>query len=158
MIAVKNHKNKNVTHLNTYSDNKTLDNIRQYKRNKFVRMRTTGIVFVGLILIALASLPLINNLRATKEYNQVHAQVVDELDDLETERNELEYQVGLLEDEEYIAKLARQELNVSKPNEILINIPEKEETTPEEDENTEEEASETNEDWNIIKTEKELSE
>jgi Septum formation initiator len=146
MIAVKNHKNKNVTHLNTYSDNKTLDNIRQYKRNKFVRMRTTGIVFVGLILIALASLPLINNLRATKEYNQVHAQVVDELDDLETERNELEYQVGLLEDEEYIAKLARQELNVSKPNEILINIPEKEETTPEEDENTEEEASETNED------------
>jgi cell division protein DivIC len=146
MIAVKNHKNKNVTHLNTYSDNKTLDNIRQYKRNKFVRMRTTGIVFVGLILIALASLPLINNLRATKEYNQVHAQVVDELDDLETERNELEYQVGLLEDEEYIAKLARQELNVSKPNEILINIPEKEETTPEEDEKTEEEASETNED------------
>lgn len=146
MIAVKNHKNKNVTHLNTYSDNKTLDNIRQYKRNKFVRMRTTGIVFVGLILIALASLPLINNLRATKEYNQVHAQVVDELDDLETERNELEYQVGLLEDEEYIAKLARQELNVSKPNEILINIPEKEETTPEEGENTEEEASETNED------------
>ncbi|HLR88115.1 MAG TPA: septum formation initiator family protein [Atopostipes sp.] len=143
---MKNHKNKNVTHLNTYSDNKTLDNIRQYKRNKFVRMRTTGIVFVGLILIALASLPLINNLRATKEYNQVHAQVVDELDDLETERNELEYQVGLLEDEEYIAKLARQELNVSKPNEILINIPEKEETTPEEDENTEEEASETNED------------
>ena len=146
MIAVKNHKNKNVTHLNTYSDNKTLDNIRQYKRNKFVRMRTTGIVFVGLILIGLASLPLINNLRATKEYNQVHAQVVDELDGLETERNELEYQVGLLEDEEYIAKLARQELNVSKPNEILINIPEKEETTPEEDENTEEEASETNED------------
>lgn len=146
MIAVKNHKNKNITHLNTYSDNKTLDNIRQYKRNKFVRMRTTGIVFAGLILIALASLPLINNLRATKEYNQVHAQVVDELDDLETERNELEYQVGLLEDEEYIAKLARQELNVSKPNEILINIPEKEETTPEEDENTEEEASETNED------------
>ena len=145
MIAVKNHKNKNVTHLNTYSDNKTLDNIRQYKRNKFVRMRTTGIVFVGLILIALASLPLINNLRATKEYNQVHAQVVDELDVLENERKELEYQVGLLEDEEYIAKLARQELNVSKPNEILINIPEKEETTPEEDENTEE-ASETNKD------------
>lgn len=145
MIAVKNHKNKNVTHLNTYSDNKTLDNIRQYKRNKFVRMRTTGIIFVGLILIGLASLPLINNLRATKEYNQVHAQVVDELDVLENERKELEYQVGLLEDEEYIAKLARQELNVSKPNEILINIPEKEETTPEEDENTEE-ASETNED------------
>lgn len=146
MNAVKKDKNKNVTHLNTYSENKTLDNIRQYKRNKFVRMRTTGIIFVGLILIVLASLPLINNLQATKEYNQVHAQVLDELDDLENERKELEYQVGLLEDEEYIAKLARQELNVSKPNEILINIPEKEEITSEEDENTEEEASETSKD------------
>ena len=33
-----------------------------------------------------------------------------------------------LEDEEYIAKLARHELNVSKPNEILINLPEEEST------------------------------
>jgi len=140
---VKNKKRKNITHLDTYSTDKTLDNIRQYKRSKFVRMRTGGIIFVGTILIGLASLPLIKNTRATNEYTQVHAQVVTELEELENEREQLEYQVGLLEDEEYIAKLARQELNVSKPNEILINIPEKEETKSEEDENAEEETPET---------------
>lgn len=140
---MKNKKRKNITHLDTYSTDKTLDNIRQYKRSKFVRMRTGGIIFVGTILIGLASLPLIKNTRATNEYTQVHAQVVTELEELENEREQLEYQVGLLEDEEYIAKLARQELNVSKPNEILINIPEKEETKSEEDENAEEETPET---------------
>lgn len=140
---MKNKKNKNITHLDTYSNDKTLDNIRQYKRNKFVRMRTGGIIFVGTILIGFASLPLINNLRATDEYTQVHAQVVTELEELENEREQLEYQVGLLEDEEYIAKLARQELNVSKPNEILINIPEQEETKSEKSEDAEEETTET---------------
>ena len=34
-----------------------------------------------------------------------------------------------MEDEEYIAKLARHELNVSKPNEILINLPEEEQSS-----------------------------
>lgn len=125
---MKNKKDENITHLNTYSINKTLDNIRQYKRNKFVRFRTTGIILTGMVLIGFASIPLIKNLQATENFNQVYAQAITDLEDLETERERLEYQVGLLEDEEYVAKLARQELNVAKPNEILINIPEKEET------------------------------
>ena len=125
---MKNKENKNITHLNTYSINKTLENIRQYKRNKFVRVRTSAIIFVGIVLIAVASMPLVKNLQATDNFNHVYAQAVTNLEDLETERENLEYKVGLLEDEEFIAKLARQELNVAKANEILINIPEKEET------------------------------
>ena len=128
MIAVKNKEKKNITHLNTYSINKTLENIRQYKRDKFVRVRTSAIIFAGIVLIGFASIPLVRNLQAADNFNHVHAQAMTKLEDLEENRESLEYKVGLLEDEEYIAKLARQELNVAKPNEILINIPEKEET------------------------------
>jgi len=142
-MAVKKHKKDNVTHLNTYSFNKTLESIRQYKRTKFVRFRTSAIILIGMVLIGFASLPLINNLKATSEYNQVHAEFISELEELEKEREQLEYQVGLLEDEEYIAKLARQEFNVSKPNEILLNLPEKEETEVEEDDTAQEENEES---------------
>ena len=117
---------KNIAHLNNYSINKTLDMIRQSKRKKFVRIRT-GIIFgIGLVLIGVAGFPLIDNTQKTDEFNQLHVEASETLEELEQEQKELEYQVGLLEDEEYIAKLARDELNLSKPHEVLINLPEEE--------------------------------
>ena len=128
---MKNKLNENITHLNNYSINKTLENIRQYKRKKFVRMRTGLILVTGLTLVGIAGLPLLNNQQKTDEFTQLYAVAASSLEELEQEKEALDYQVGLLEDEEYIAKLARHELNVSKPNEILINLPE-EETSEEE--------------------------
>lgn len=128
---MKNNVNKNITHLNDYSINKTLDNIRQYKRKKFVRVRTGLILVAGLTLVGIAGLPLLNNQQKTDEFNQLYAVAASNLEELEQEKESLEYQVALLEDEEYIAKLARHELNVSKPNEILINLPEEESTVEE---------------------------
>ena len=138
---MKNNVNKNITHLNDYSINKTLDNIRQYKRKKFVRVRTGLILVAGLTLVGIAGLPLLNNQQKTDEFNQLYAVAASNLEELEQEKESLEYQVALLEDEEYIAKLARHELNVSKPNEILINLPEEEST----DEETKNEVIEENE-------------
>lgn len=132
MIALMDKEKKNITHLNEYSINKTLVNIRQSKRKKFVRIRTSIILGVGLVLIGVAGLPLLNNTQKTTEFNQLHAQAASNLETLEEERQALEYQVDLLEDEEYIAKLARQELNLSKSNEILINLPEEEAVDSEE--------------------------
>lgn len=125
---MKNNKKENITHLNTYSINKTLENIRNYKRKKTIRMRTSAILLSGVVLIGLASLPVLNNMQATERFQADHVQAAEELNYLENEKEQLAYQVGLLEDEEYIAKLARKELNLSKPNEILINIPEEEAT------------------------------
>ena len=95
-------------------------------------MRTGVILTVGLALIGITGLPLLNNKQSTDEFNQLHAQAASDLEELEEERQALEYQVGLLEDEEYVAKLARQELNLSKSDEVLINLPEEEEVDPEE--------------------------
>lgn len=144
LSVLKNKKNTNITHLNKYSINKTLENIRQYKRKKFVRLRAGVITVAGLVLIGIAGLPLLNNNQETLEFNQLHAKAANDLKELEQERQELEYQVGLLEDEEYIAKLARKELNLSQPNEILINLPEEEAVDAKEvEQNNEEEENES---------------
>lgn len=138
---MKTENTKNITHLNNYSINKTLENIRQHKRKKFVRVRTGIILVTGLVLIGMTGLPLIENMQKTEEYNQLYVEAASNLETLETEKEQLEYKVALLEDEEYIAKLARQELNLSKPNEILINLPEEENSSEsnEETNNNEEE-------------------
>lgn len=128
-----------VTPLNNYTVSKTLDNIRQHKRKKLVRVRSAIILGVGLLIIGFVSLPLYNNMNKTGELNQVHDEVEADLLALEREKAALEYEVGLLEDENYIAKLARKELNLSKPNEILINLP-KEDTNQDTEEEELEEA------------------
>lgn len=128
---MKNKESKNITHLNNYSMNKTLENIRQYKRKKIVRIRTGIILAAGLVLIGITGMPLLDNIQKTEEYQLLHVEAKSTLENLALEKEQLEYQVALLEDEEYIAKLARQELNLSKPNEILINLPE--ETASEDD-------------------------
>lgn len=117
-------KKTNITHLNQYTSNKTLDNIRQVKRKKFVRIRTGIILACGIVMIGFAGLPLINNTQKTNEMNELYTEAATDFETLEEERKALEYQVGLLEDEEYVAKLARKELNLSQEHEILINLPE----------------------------------
>lgn len=121
---MRKNQNNNVTHLNSYSYNKTLENIRRFKHKRFVRIRMGIILACGIALIGITSLPSINNTRKTTEINKQYVEATNKLEDLQNERKQMEYQVGLLEDEEYIAKLARKDLNLSKENEILINLPE----------------------------------
>lgn len=120
-------KKAKITELNNYSKTKTLYHIRSVKRKKAVRRRATVIVIMGAFLIGLASLPILKNIQATGEYEEQAVEIAAELKEVEAEKKKMEYRVSLLEDEEYIAKLARKELNYSKANEILINLPELEE-------------------------------
>lgn len=115
---------KKVTELNTYSKNHTLEHIRYYKRKKTIRRRLTATIILGLALIILASLPIFKNIQAAAKYEQEAIELADTLEATENKKQELEYEVALLEDEEYLAKIARKELNLSKVNEILINLPE----------------------------------
>ena len=133
-----NDNDSNVTPLNDYSVSKTLENIRQYKRKKLVRVRSTIILGIGFLIIGFVSLPLYNNMNKTEELNQIHAEAEEDLQALERQKAALEYEVGLLEDENYIAKLARKELNLSKPNEILINLPKEDSDVDIEEEESEE--------------------
>lgn len=132
-------KNKKITELHDYSKNNTLQNIRLSKRRIAVRRRATVIVIGGLFLIGLNGLPAYKNIQATGEFEEQAIELAKELEKTEAAKKELEYQVSLLEDEEYIAKLARKELNLAKENEILINIPEIEEAEEEVEDESESE-------------------
>lgn len=139
-------KNNKVTNLRDYSTTHTLETIRQSKRRRKVRRRATAITFFGLLVIGLSALPVVKNLNASEQYEKQSVVLTKELEAVEQTKKELEYQEALLEDDEYIAKLARKELNLSKPNEILINIPEEEvDADSEEDIEETEEAEETEE-------------
>ena len=125
--------NKKITQLNSYSIDNTLENIRIYKRKKTVRRRLTAIVIVGLSLIVLVSIPILRNLKLTNNFNVEAIELTKELETVEDEKEKLEYEVALLEDDEYVAKVARKELNLSQDNEILINLPEVEDSEDEEE-------------------------
>lgn len=118
--------NKKVRKLKAYSNNNTLKDIRIYKRRRTVRRRLTAILIAGLSLIVIATIPVIRNIQLADQFDQESLGLEKELEIQESEREMLEYKLSLLEDEEYIAKLARKELNLSKVNEILINLPEDE--------------------------------
>lgn len=135
--------NKKITELNSYSTDHTLESIRSYKRKKTIRRRLTGIFIIGLSLIVLASIPVLKNINLANKFDAEASELTKQLETVEKEKEEIEYKIALLEDDEYIAKLARKELNLSKDNEILINLPEKEDSdlkqqnTSEEDEKAE---------------------
>ncbi len=116
--------NKKITKLNAYSPENTLENIRGYKRKKTIRRRLTLMTIFSLSLIVLAAIPILRNIQAANKYNAEAVELTEKLTQAENEKQSLEYEVALLEDDEYIAKLARKELNFSKANEILINLPE----------------------------------
>lgn len=118
--------NKKVKKLKAYSNNNTLKDIRIYKRKRTIRRRLTVTLIVGLSLIVLATIPVIRNIQLADQFDQESLGLEKELETRENEKEMLEYKLSLLEDEEYVAKLARKELNLSQVNEILINLPEDE--------------------------------
>lgn len=129
--------NKKITKLNAYSSENTLENIRDYKRKKTIRRRLTLMVIFSLSLIVLAAIPILRNIQAANKYDAEAVELTEKLTKAENEKQALEYEVALLEDDEYIAKLARKELNFSKANEILINLPEDKEDSEAKEESEE---------------------
>ena len=129
--------NKKITKLNVYSPENTLENIRDYKRKKTIRRRLTLMVIFSLSLIVLAAIPILRNIQAANKYDAEAVELTEKLTKAENEKQALEYEVALLEDDEYIAKLARKELNFSKANEILINLPEDQEDSEAKEESEE---------------------
>lgn len=114
-----------VTRLNNhYTENKTLQSIRDYKRKKFVKRRTTAILLSGLFLTGLVTAPLVRNHYRISDLEEERVLAMEELESLELHQDDLEYYIGLLENEEYVAKLARSEYYLTQENEIVFSLPE----------------------------------
>ncbi|MFC7687635.1 septum formation initiator family protein [Ureibacillus sp. GCM10028918] len=101
----------------------------QYSRKQKVRTRRRLTVFgllATIVLVFLISTSLTQNKRLAEKQQQKE-EVVAKLDEVKEQQDMLNLQIAKLEDDEYIAKLARKEYFLSDDGEIIFTIPEDEE-------------------------------
>lgn len=108
---------------NPYIQNKTLESIRAFKYRRKLKRRMQLIIAAGLLLILLVGSGLVRNYYQLQQLEEQKAVAQAELESLDLHQEELEYYIGLLEDEEYVAKLARSEYYLTKDNEIVFSFP-----------------------------------
>ncbi|MFD2444299.1 septum formation initiator family protein [Bacillus sp. CGMCC 1.16607] len=96
------------------------------KRKLLYRRLTVFFLMAGLISFFMISTHL-SQLTAIEEKEKVKKQLEKQLSGLEKKQQILEEEVIKLNDDEYIAKLARKEYFLSEKDEIIFNLPEKQE-------------------------------
>jgi cell division protein DivIC len=96
------------------------------KRKLLYRRLTAFVLMAGLTLFFLIS-TYMSQISALEKKEEEMRKLQKQLSKLETQQQILEEEVVKLNDDEYIAKLARKEYFLSEDNEIIFNLPEKEE-------------------------------
>jgi cell division protein DivIC len=96
------------------------------KRQLLYRRLTAFFVMAGVISFFMISTYL-SQLSALEEKETEKKQLEKQLSGLEKKKQILEEEIIKLNDDEYIAKLARKEYFLSEKNEIIFNLPQKEE-------------------------------
>lgn len=133
-------KKSSVTRMdNPYIQHKTLESIRNYKQKKKLKRRMQLIVAVGVLLILLVASGLGRNYYKLQQLEEQKIVAQEELESLNLRQDDLAYYIDLLEDEEYVAKLARSEYYLTKDNEIVFSFPD--DRSPDHTEVTEEGSS-----------------
>ena len=118
-------KQQNITQINNnYTHEKTLEKQQLTLLNRNARRRKTALAIIAASIL----LPLGYNVASNAhQINQVDEQIAEakaEKKELEKENQRLNVQVGLLQDDEYVAKLARSRYYFSKDKEIIFSLPE----------------------------------
>jgi len=101
----------------------------QYTKKQKVRTRRRVLVFgllASIILIFLVSTSITQNKRLA-EKQEYKKEVMAQLEDAKDQQHMLNLQIKKLEDDDYIAKLARKEYFLSDDGEIIFTIPDDEE-------------------------------
>lgn len=108
----------------TYMEKHEEQKIRAARRKKLlIRRLTVFSIFAGIISYVLIS-SLVSQHRTLEEMNRDLAQAQEQLAELKKQEEVLRQEIIKLNDDEYLAKLARKELYVSKDGEIIFTIPE----------------------------------
>lgn len=105
------------------------DNKVKYSKKQKVRFRRRMVVFclgASAVLVFLVSTYISQNERL-QEKQQQKEEVLAELQEVKEQQEMLNLQIAKLEDDEYIAKLARKEYFLSDDGEIIFTIPSDEE-------------------------------
>ncbi|MBD8028551.1 septum formation initiator family protein [Ureibacillus sp. Re31] len=129
MVKRNNRQQKNVRTLeNDYV--RSSDSKAQYKKRQKILFRRRIFVF-GLLatvtLVLLVSSYITQNNRLEEKQKQKD-EIVAKLDSVKEQQDTLKLQIAKLEDDEYIAKLARKEYFLSDDGEIIFTIPDEDES------------------------------
>lgn len=116
---------QNITPIkNDYTQEQTLKKKINRSIQQKARRRMIVILLAGMLIIVPLAANVINNLFEIQTMGEKISQAKETNQTLEEENQDLKVQVGLLQDEEYIAKLARSRYYLSKDGEIIFSLPE----------------------------------
>lgn len=116
---------ENVTQItNDYVVEKKIEKQQTQAHKRISRRRNVGLAAFATILLLPLSFNLIGNISHIREVEDQIVLAKKEKKALEKENQQLNVQVGLLQDDEYVAKLARSRYYFSKDGEIIFSLPE----------------------------------
>lgn len=116
---------RNVTHLNNqYISKLNYQQQLKQQRKKYLRRRLIIISIVGFVLLLIPTVPLVRDYLSVRNLKSEKVEATEQLAELEEYQDDLEYYIDLLNDDEYVAKLARSEYYLSQEDEVVFNLPE----------------------------------
>lgn len=122
---MKQGKSTKVTQLkNDYTQSKTVEAYRDHKHKRTLKRRVAGIMALASVLIISLGMNIFNNTRQLAQMDNEKVASAEELKQVEKTQENLEAETKKLEDEEYIAKLARSQYYLTKDGEIVFSFPE----------------------------------
>lgn len=136
-------KTQNITQIkNTYTQEQTLKKQISTNLQRKTRRRLLAIMIVGLLMVVPLGINVVKNLFEIRSLDGKIAETKEINVALAEENQNLKVQVGLLQDDEYVAKLARSRYYLSKDGELIFSLPEDNRSKAAEKEISEEKSAE----------------
>lgn len=136
-------KTQNITQIkNTYTQEQTLKKQISTNLQRKTRRRLLAIMIVGLLMVVPLGINVVKNLFEIRSLDGKIAETKEINVALAEENQNLKVQVGLLQDDEYVAKLARSRYYLSKDGELIFSLPEDNRSKAAEKEKSEEKSAE----------------
>ncbi|APZ50079.1 hypothetical protein BW721_10855 [Jeotgalibaca sp. PTS2502] len=136
-------KTQNITQIkNTYTQEQTLKKQISTNLQRKARRRLLAIMIVGLLMVVPLGINVVKNLFEIRSLDGKIAETKEINVALAEENQNLKVQVGLLQDDEYVAKLARSRYYLSKDGELIFSLPEDNRSKAAEKEKSEEKSAE----------------
>ena len=136
-------KTQNITQIkNTYTQEQTLKKQISTNLQRKARRRLLAIMIVGLLMVVPLGINVVKNLFEIRSLDGKIAETKEINVTLAEENQNLKVKVGLLQDDEYVAKLARSRYYLSKDGELIFSLPEDNRSKAAEKEISEEKSAE----------------
>lgn len=92
-------------------------------QKKFLRRRLIAFMFIAIPVVYILISTVVTQARTIEQMEAKQKELTEQLEELKKKETELKEEIVKLNDDEYIAKLARKEYFLSDKNEIIFSLP-----------------------------------